>query len=99
MLAIVIELLSEPMYIVASMRCQFGIRAKIEGTAVFLKSLSVFLLSKWASRCRLPIKTKILNGLFRDALRAFADAQVIYAAVLLIGYSSLIPSILKMVLQ
>ncbi|CAD7705263.1 unnamed protein product [Ostreobium quekettii] len=78
--ATVIELCSEPMYIIAHLWLRFDLRLAVEGTATLVKMISVLLLLDFTLVNRATI---------------FAYSQVAFAVVSLIGYGTLAPRIFK----
>ncbi|KAJ0119040.1 oligosaccharide translocation protein rft1 [Diaporthe amygdali] len=75
-LASVLELLSEPAFVVMQVRLQFGARASAEGVATFGKCAVTLMSAVWASR----------NGLELGVL-PFALGQVAYGSGLLVTYT------------
>eukprot|EP01133_Synstelium_polycarpum_P003811 gene3811-4395_t len=65
-----LELASEPVYILSANMLLFKVRTLVEGSALFLRAVSTYYY------------VVILN----DGLKGFGYAQIIYAATLLIGY-------------
>lgn len=76
-LASVLELLSEPAFVVMQVRLQFGARASAEGVATFGKCAVTLAAAVWASR----------RGLELGVL-PFALGQVAYGSGLLVTYTS-----------
>ncbi|KKY39646.1 putative oligosaccharide translocation protein rft1 [Diaporthe ampelina] len=75
-LASVLELLSEPAFVVMQVRLQFGARASAEGVATFAKCAVTLASAVWASR----------NGVELGVL-PFALGQVAYGSGLLVTYT------------
>ncbi|KAG6358961.1 hypothetical protein INS49_012481 [Diaporthe citri] len=75
-LASVLELLSEPAFVVMQVRLQFGARASAEGVATFGKCAVTLAAAVWASR----------NGVELGVL-PFALGQVAYGSGLLVTYT------------
>ncbi|KAK7705278.1 Oligosaccharide translocation protein rft1 [Diaporthe eres] len=74
-LASILELLSEPAFVVMQVRLQFGARASAEGVATFGKCAVTLAAAVWASR----------NGVELGVL-PFALGQVAYGSGLLVTY-------------
>lgn len=68
------ELLVEPLFIVALNNMYFQLRVMVEGTAVILRCLITFGL------------TRYFSGNDKLGILAFAAAQVVYGLVMFIGY-------------
>eukprot|EP00210_Caulerpa_lentillifera_P005408 g5170.t1 len=81
-IAVVIEILSEPLYIMGQVWLEIPLRAKIEGGAIFVKSCVTFLIIKFTNR---------------NPALAFSDGQLLYAVVTLLGYTLLLPEVLSSV--
>lgn len=75
-LASILELLSEPAFVVMQVRLQFGARASAEGVATFGKCAVTLAAAVWASR----------NGVELGVL-PFALGQVAYGSGLLVTYT------------
>ncbi|TWU73791.1 Oligosaccharide translocation protein rft1 [Metarhizium rileyi] len=74
-LAAMVELLSEPCFVLMQRRLQFGTRATAESTATFLRCVVVFLSTVFASKRRLDI-----------GVLPFALGQLTYGVSLLLVY-------------
>ncbi|KAM5360846.1 hypothetical protein ACJZ2D_013475 [Fusarium nematophilum] len=73
--AAMVELLSEPCFVLMQMRLQFGTRAAAEAIATFLRCIVVFGSAVWASRQRYDI-----------GVLPFAFGQISYGLSLLVVY-------------
>ncbi|KAJ3100151.1 Oligosaccharide translocation protein rft1 [Phlyctochytrium bullatum] len=76
-----LELLSEPMYVIAVNKMHFNLRLRVEGTAVFLKCVTTLGILVYTSKASAG---KVDN---LRAILAFAIAQVVYSVSLLAGYT------------
>ncbi|RMJ08286.1 hypothetical protein CDV36_012102 [Fusarium kuroshium] len=74
-LAAMVELLSEPCFVLMQMRLQFGTRAAAESIATFLRCIVVFGSAVWASKQQTDI-----------GVLPFALGQMTYGASLLLVY-------------
>ncbi|KAI8668412.1 Oligosaccharide translocation protein RFT1 [Fusarium keratoplasticum] len=74
-LAAMVELLSEPCFVLMQMRLQFGTRAAAESIATFLRCIVVFTSAVWASKQQKDI-----------GVLPFALGQMTYGASLLLVY-------------
>ncbi|KAJ4207107.1 Oligosaccharide translocation protein rft1 [Fusarium falciforme] len=74
-LAAMVELLSEPCFVLMQMRLQFGTRAAAESIATFLRCIVVFSSAVWASKQQKDI-----------GVLPFALGQMTYGASLLLVY-------------
>ncbi|KAM0428149.1 hypothetical protein ACHAPT_007049 [Fusarium lateritium] len=74
-LAAMVELLSEPCFVLMQMRLQFGTRAAAESIATFLRCIVVFGSAVWASKQQRDI-----------GVLSFALGQMTYGASLLLVY-------------
>ncbi|KAL6408820.1 oligosaccharidyl-lipid flippase [Ilyonectria robusta] len=74
-LAAMVELLSEPCFVLMTMRLQFGTRAAAESIATFLRCLVVFGSAVWASKQQLDL-----------GVLPFALGQMTYGGALLVVY-------------
>jgi oligosaccharide translocation protein RFT1 len=70
--AAIVELLSEPLYIISSTRLEFGRRARIDTAAMITKCLVTLVL---------VMRTSITPAL------VFAAAQLAFSGVVLLGYA------------
>lgn len=82
-LATIIELCSEPLYIIAHVWLRFDLRLAVEGMATFTKGLFTLALLEFTTI---------------NSVTVFAQSQIAFAVVTLIGYGTLIPEIVKKVL-
>ncbi|KAK2029614.1 Rft-1-domain-containing protein [Colletotrichum zoysiae] len=73
--AAVLELLSEPCFVLMQTRLRFGTRASAESTATFLRCIVTFAAAFWASRAGLDF-----------GVLPFALGQLSYGAALLLVY-------------
>ncbi|ORX86142.1 Rft-1-domain-containing protein [Anaeromyces robustus] len=80
--AALIELVSEPLYILTQYYLMFNIRVKAEGVAVFIRSISSFIFTIY-----LNYKNKVVTS--RAAVLCFAWSQLLYSIFLFGTYSFL----------
>jgi len=80
--AALVELLSEPLYILTQYYLMFNIRVKAEGFAIFIRSIASFVFTIY-------INYKYKNVTSRDSVLCFAWSQLLYSIFLFGTYSFL----------
>ncbi|KAJ3330991.1 Oligosaccharide translocation protein rft1 [Blyttiomyces sp. JEL0837] len=79
-LAAMIELASEPFYIMAQIHMNFQLRVAVEGSAVFAKCFSALGFLALCTRGEMGRVSE------RDGVLAFAASQIFYSVCMLLGY-------------
>ncbi|TPX68532.1 hypothetical protein SpCBS45565_g03018 [Spizellomyces sp. 'palustris'] len=82
LLAAIVELGSEPMYILCQSRFLYDVRAKVEGTALLVRCVTTFALTMTMP----SLKSASVFGLKMGSAEAYAWGQLAYAMFLIFGY-------------